>query len=260
MCGRSRSQRQARRNRRPRQSKRSRPGESFAQVRAVVSVHTPRAGKLGPCNLLPQMLSANESARGRSPWRLHIVMIRRSVAVPSSGSRLRRTQTLCESLLLANQLPPSLPIEPESFRLAVRGCAGYPNAVPTGSTGWQPSGLHPSAHFRLGLSERYPGLRRRTEPSAPGAAANSGSRLCSTLRHRPAGNPRLTPKTHLPARLVRTFAPRSDFCLRLAPPVSIRTPRSRSLRNCTRKSAFQLAPVFASLAVPGFQRVARAAG
>lgn len=155
--------------------------------------------------------------------------------VSSSSSRLRRTQTLREVACrqVEPAVPPSLRIEPEFFQLTASGCAGLRQTLcSTGVTGWQPSDLRPSAHLPARPACRAPGLRRDTDPSALHVAANSSSRPCSTLHHRPAGNLQFALKTHLPARPVRDLPLRPDFCRRLAPPVSIRVPHSFPLRNC----------------------------
>lgn len=101
----------------------------------------------------------------------------------------------------------------------------------SGTTGWKPCGSRLGSIFRLGLSDPLLACAR-ADPSAPDAAADFGSRLCPTLRHRPAGTLRLASKIHLPARPPMSFQPLPDFHRRLAPPVSIRDPLSPHLRNC----------------------------
>ena len=87
--------------------------------------------------------------------------------------------------------------------------------------------------FRLGLYDLPPACACG-DPSAPGAAAISGLRLWSTLRHRPAGNLRLTSKVHLPARPAMSLISFArTLHRRLAPPMSIRATLSTHLRNCT---------------------------
>ena len=162
---------------------------------------------------------------------------------------------------LYRQPAPPLRIEPELFQLVASGCAGlrqalFPPARPAGS----PRACARAPIFRLGLSDRRPGLRRDTGSSALDAAANSSSRLCSALRHRPAGNLQLASKTHLPARPVRKFPLRPDFCRLACAAGEYPCSAFPSSPKLHRRSTFRLAPAFASLAVPAFQLSACAVG
>lgn len=154
---------------------------------------------------------------------------------------MRRRSTSRLSAKIRPQAEPleasPLPIASESFQLAPELCIRLaPNAIAPERPAGNPAARAAGSIFRLGLSERLPGLRRGADPSAPDAAANAGLRLCSTLRHRPAGTLRLASKIHLPARPVTSFRPLPDFCRRLAPTVSIRDPPSPRLRNCAQGS------------------------
>jgi hypothetical protein len=178
----------------------------------------------------------NENARGRNPWRLHIVRILRSAGCPSPSLRRRPTPTLfgVPRLWLAPSADLRFASKRGSFSsftggqrpaFAVRRSFRFARLV----TLW----LAPERSiFRLGLSIGV----LLSQPANPSAHVSELSfRLSPALpSSEPPGwqPPRSRGTAHLPARLAVSFQLRPDFHRRLAPPVSIRSALSPHPRNC----------------------------
>jgi hypothetical protein len=176
----------------------------------------------------------NENARSRSPWRLHIVSILRSVdcrvpqlapaANPNSlrisafGSRQGRSPLRIETWSFSSSTGGQRPA------FAVRRSFRFDRLV----TLW----LAPERSiFRLGLSI---GIRLSPFANPSAHVSESSCWLSPALPSSAAPGwqpPRSRGTAHLPARLAVSFRLRPDFHRRLAPPVSIRSPLSSHPRN-----------------------------